>query len=371
MAKKLFLSLLLGSLSLDVTPLFAANESTPHENITPKNEVCDAPPPNSLLLTSIASGYVNLAWIPSVPGATHRLAVYREVSPGIWILLATYTPVPGNSFAVPGLTAGTYKINAATICTSGESGPNGDDLLFRIIDLMTAGRIPIAPAPIDCGQLINPLDFVWFGFKVQEIGTENLSVFEFTRVGDQGQIRRVGNNPIKAVDDGGNAPIVGQPPIKTKSPILIHDKSKQHPNVGHVALKRGFSPTGVELFGFCNDENPWKPTYQFTVLTAKAIVDSPPPPPQGQGLTQSIVLERFSAKNPFANSLTIFIPESLTASTEATVRIFALNGQLVLIQKLDLHSIQASLITETLLPGMYMLQIESDIETQTLKIVKF
>ncbi len=373
MANKLFFALLFCTLHLTLTPVFAAHGSAPSENASLKNDLCDAPAPDSFRVTSIGSGYANLAWIPAWTGATHTLVVFLQDSSGGWTNLATYLSVPGSSYSIPVSAPGSYKVLNATNCTSGETSFRNSEVEFKLIDLTTAGRVPLNPTPVyNCNQ-IDYLNHKWVGFRVKEKASGLSNLFEFQVEGPTGLVKRVANNPIVAVDGNGIFPI-GNQHLSVGFSFQMDDKSKEEPPIGFVEITQyylGQSPT----IGLCIDlDNPmqWKPAYEFTALTAQSVVTNVPPGGgTGNGLTRSNVDDKCTAQSPFTNNLTIFIPETLSESEEATLLLLNMNGDLVLKQKFDLGNTQASFFTESLFPGLYILQIESDHEMQALLVVKF
>ncbi|MFN0216715.1 MAG: fibronectin type III domain-containing protein, partial [Saprospiraceae bacterium] len=167
MAKNILLTLFFCGTSLVFTPVFASNEPL---LLGFNQEVCTAPAPDSFRITGIGGDFIALAWNPVWVGAIHTLEVLENDGTGGWIPLDTFPDLPGGSFTVEGLNAGTeYRFILATNCASGETSEIKTiiDGITLIVDLVINGRNPVSPVPIDCAAL--PLNKNWVGFKVEYV----------------------------------------------------------------------------------------------------------------------------------------------------------------------------------------------------------
>lgn len=368
MAKKFFFALLLCAFPIASNWMFAGNGNVLPEKTFHKIDDCNAPPPDSFRVVGMNADGVTLSWLPEVLESTHNIVLFIEEINGTWTTLETYPSVSGNSHTFVGLGVGSYKARIRTNCPSGGLGPGWDDVVFRIIDLMTAGRVPVNPQPITCNQ-IDYLNHEWVGFSVKELATGRTNLFEFDPDGTFGHIRRLYNNPIVAVDENGDFPTNGTPPLQVSFTFQIDDKSKSTAVERRIGFVE-FSQTSSFIIGLCKDlDNPvqWKSGYEFTALTAEATILNQG---GGAGLVRPNYQETFLALSPFSDNLTIFSPESITKDTEATVFLFDSNGQLILSQVFNLTNSQNSISTEHLHAGVYFLQIRTENETQTLKAIK-
>ncbi len=375
MAKKIFFLLLLGILTLELSPICATNVLVKPEKITHTLDDCDAPPPTNFQVVNISFGYVNLSWVPNFPGATHKIVVYREENTGNWTTIATYSSVPGASYGIPSPPAGSYKATIATNCTTGGTGQGEDQALFRIIDLTTAGRIPLNPTPVDtCGQ-IDYLNHKWVGFKVTEKATGIFNFFEFKQVDKSGIVKRVMDNPIVAVANDGSFPIGGQILEVLGSTFRMEDKSKLGNNkfIGYVLATYGNNGQ-FPYVGLCINVNnppvPWKTEYEFVALTAEGVVTEFPGG-TGQGLSDPNHGGNFIAQSPFTNDLKIFVPKDYLETNEGIIDLLDVKGQLILSSKFNFENSEISFQTEFLLPGLYFLQVKTIQNIQTISVLKF
>jgi len=376
MAKKIFFSLLLSTFSLSLTA-FHATGGPIHAVEKTKYEVCDAPAPGNFHVESISSGYASLAWIPAWPGATHTLVLYFQNNSGGWIHLATYLSVPGGSYSVPVSTPGSYKATIATNCDSnGETSSIISELPFKIVELITGGRKPGNPTSWgECAE-INKNNYDWVGFQVTKIGTGIFNQFEVTL---DGQVKRVYDplNPhqIAAIDDVGQWPGSGVPSLGTPNPFRIAEIKPNgdpaFPVIGWV----GFGSPNLPFINLCKvntSEKPWNPAYSFTILTTQVTMKfaEGAVSRKEDGLQNVTILNPFSIENPFTRHLNVFLPEPFLEEKKATIHLLDTKGQLVLKHTFVLMGTQFSFPTEWLLPGVYILQLETDQETQVFKVIK-
>lgn len=372
MAKKSYFFALLNTLVFSLSPIFEAQGANGPES-SPLLTQCDAPAPDSFRLTSIESDIVNLAWHPVWHDAIHTVVLFKEEDTGSWTNLEVFSNVPDSSYSIHGLSAGSYRISIATICDSnGITSNNYSGVEFKIIELTTAGRIPLNPSIVEDCSAIEYLNHEWVGFRVREIETGINNLFEIQLRGSVSLVRRVRDNPIVAVDGDGEFP-VGNQRLTVSHSFQIDDKSKPLSNqeIGFVRIMSGTQPNPT--IGICQDlNNPvqWKPSYEFTALTAETVVVSFPPGGSTQGMVRPTIIDGFTAQNPFSNSLTISHTTPVNEAQNVTLHLFDATGKNILTQTFDLNNSQVTLQTNQVIPGIYFLRIKSKDKIQILKVIK-
>lgn len=372
MTKKIFYTLFFFAFLFWNSPIFAHNSSVPLASRSLDALVCDAPAPDSFRVTGIASDLVSLEWTPVWNGATHSLIVFRQDSTGEWANSGNYSFVQGEAYSIYGLKAGSYKVLIATICPSGETSFKTAEVLFKIIELTTAGRIPIAPVATDCAQ-IDYQNHLWVGFRVKEIETGKSNLFDVQIDALSAQIMRVSNNSIVAVNSDGLFP-VGIEKYVVNSSFRMDDKSKPEnlQIIGYVLLKQDFSgptPT-IKLCVDANAPVPWKSEYKFTALTAENVSSTAPPGGTSSGLVRPTITNIYSAQTPFTNSLMVFTSENSLESRLITIQLFDPTGRLVQSENIDMLSTPYSLNTTSIPSGVYFLKIGTSHDYQTIKVIK-
>jgi len=380
MAKFFLVTLISCTLQLTFTPAFAVNEPARPPKVDPELHFCDAPAPDDFHVANIGSDFVSLAWVPAWVGAVHTLEISIEDS-GNWDVLFVNYDVPDALYTLHNLEPGYYRARIATNCSTGETSSILSEVLFRfkIIDLLTAGRIPKNPVMVADCENIDYLNHEWVGFEVTEDETGISNLFEFTYTyGEIPVLKRVSyNHPIVAVDSDGKYPSIEDPFLKAYVPFRMDHFNEWDPNIviniGYVICRDNFSATPT--ITLCKDEdNPileWKPEYSFTALTAEDIVSDAPNSGSIDKSVRSVVdIVKFKAQSPFNESLNVFIPQVLSDHSKATIRLLNSNGQMTMFYNLDLNTSLISLPTASLFPGVYILQIETNLDVQFLKIVK-
>ncbi len=376
MAKNLLLALLVSTLSFASTSIVAAFEATPSKNPILKSDECVAPPPDNFHVTRIGSSDVDLAWTPAWAGATHTIAVFFQDESSAWTDWAIYYDIPGDSYTISGLTPGSYKISNATNCTTGERSVFDSEITFKVIELSTAGRIPINPSPVSDCSMVNYLTHNWVGFRVKEIATGRSNLFEFQMEGSVALVKRVFENQIVAVNSDGEFPI-GPQHLGIGSSFQIDDKSNpnEEQSIGFVKITQ-YGGNLLPFIGICKDVNnppiQWKSNYEFTAFTAESAIVATPSGGSGtgQGLIRPRFDSKFIAQSPFTNNLMVFVLNPLSEIDEATIYLLDSKGTVLLTQKLNMQSEEAFISTESILPGLYVLKIKSKQGVQTLKVLK-
>lgn len=382
MANKLLFAVLFCTLQLGIDPIFVFNNSVAPKKLTLKIIDCNAPAPDSFHINISGSDLVSLGWMPVWMGAIHTLEVSKKVSDN-WVVLFTDYNVPGDSYLFSDLDPGYYKARIATNCSTGVTSLNVRELFFefKIIDLSTAGRIPKNPVSRgECSE-IDYLSHEWVGFQVREIGTENSNLFEIELpVGPyyaSALVKRVHDNPIVAVNEDGQFPVSGGPLKKVISPFRMDDKSKPQPTIGYIIFNRNADINHPPIIFLCKDTDnitqSWKSEYEFTIMTAEdVIVDYPAPPGinTDKSILDTIIYSGYKAQSPFKESLNLFVSSIDSECGKTIFRLFNTNGQVVLLYEADLHNSHICLPVATVLPGIYLLHIKNDCETETIKVIK-
>jgi hypothetical protein len=372
---------LVATLQLTFTTVYAFNGQDSFEKSTVQFDYCDAQAPDNFQVVSIGSDLVSLGWIPAWPGAIQTLELSVENS-GNWVPIFSENNVLGASYTLNELNPGYYKAKIRTNCPSGEASSLYSEVLFdfKIIDLSTAGRIPKDPVVVEDCENIDYLKHEWVGFKVTKIATGLSNIFEFKFIEGQGpSIKRVlYDSPIVAVNYNGIFPTSAVPNIKAFTPFRMDDKNAENPddliNIGFVLC---FEPyLSIPIITLCKDENnpivSWKPEYSFAAMTAESVTTDYPPNSSVTDKTvqNALIYDKIKVQSPFKESLNIFFPQIFSEGSMAKIRLFNTNGQRILSFSFDLNSSQISIPISSILPGIYILQIETDFEVQVFKVEK-
>ncbi len=372
MAKKLVLLMLLSVFQLTSRQISATNTLKLSNNPVHKIDLCDAPAPENFQAAGIENGNVNLSWEPAWAGATHTLEVFHEDGSGGWANIYTLDNVPGSTYTLPELTLGSYRATIATNCSSGEASSKNAPIEFKIIDLLTGGRIPLNPVEVNACEGINMNNYHWVGFRVSKLGTPISTLFEITL---SGEVKRVGTtNQIVATNKFGVFPIPpGLPSVLTLSPFRLVDRDPAlKVEIGYLDFVQPNWNFPIVRLCVNNDPVQWKAEYRFTALTANATVNysSGFGIDPSQGIDKSIIPESIKAENPIKNTITLFIPQKFIDSSQAFLEVINEKGQLVSEYKFTLESNQVNYPAERLSPGIYFLKAKTTTETIILKVVK-
>ncbi len=378
MAKKFLFSTLLGIFTLTLA-IASGLPNTPNAKFCAA-EVCEAPPPDSLRVTSIGGTSVSLAWVPAWPGATHLLTVSQLDSIGEWVPVIIFDNVSGSTLTVDSLSSGKeYRIRMATKCPNGESSEftTSVDFLTSIVELTLAGRTPQNPTPIGCTG-IEYQSHHWLGFRVSGPGASNIFEVVVNEESDSplAYIRRVFTaNTIVAVGPGNLfptpiIPLVENVPLPFK---MIRVNTEE--NIGAIDIvKHSTNPPSIDI---CKNVQvlPWKPEYTLTILTAKEVVVIPGGGGGGTGTGQGFGTDPlgtyFKIQNPFLENIQVFVPDEKELEMGVTLRLFDTNGKIIKTQLFETGDTGLILPVPGLPPGMYILQIQTMHETQSHMVFKF
>ncbi len=374
MAKKFLFSTLLGIFTLTLATA-SGLPNTPNAKFCAA-EVCEAPPPDSLRATSIGGTYVSLEWEPAWPGATHLLTVSELDSIGEWVPVIVFDNVSGSTLTVDSLSSGKqYRFRMATKCPNGESShiTTFIDINTIIVELTLGGRTPNNPSMIGCSGILYK-NHPWLGFRVSGNGASQ--IFEVVVNGDSNYpmayIKRVNSsNNIVAADENLQYPILSAPlvdnvelPFKVYRPLIEEV-------VGHIGMeKHATNPPSLDI---CINEKkiPWNPEYTLTILTAKETVVNPGGGGgTGQGLGAEPLDTYFRVQNPFQDNLQVFVHHEYDSEEVFTLRLFDTGGKIIKTQQFEALDTRLSIPVPGLPTGMYILQIQTTLETQSFMVFK-
>ena len=378
---KFLLSTLLFCINLFIlTPASATNYRDIPENSSHPAEVCDAPAPDSLRVTSKGGSFISLAWKPAWEGANHVVYVSEKNDLGGWTAQKTFPNVPGNSLTVDSLKGGKqYRFRIATKCPSGEPSELTAfvDDQTTIVELTLIGRNPKDPKEVSCTGIYYQ-SHKWIGFRVSGEGESN--VFE-VQVNENSSspvayIRRViTENPIVAADNSGSFPNNFLPIIPNvfapfRISRLFANNNPQPELIGRVEIILHKNPPSVD---FCieNGQYPWKNNYQFIPMTAEETILIP----TGggikiQGFAKEPATQRVQAQNPFDDGLHVFFPTNFSDLGKVSIKLLNFNGQIVLEQRVELTSSEFTVPVGKLSTGIYFLVVETEKELQVIKVYK-
>ncbi len=380
MAKFFLIAMLLSINPYLFNQVFAKPSSGFPEKNTFVTEICNAPAPDSFRITSNGGSFITLSWKPVWEGASHVLFISQRDSSGGWTAQSIFPNVLGSSITVDSLEGGKeYRFRIATKCPSGDPSELMAfvDGIALIVELTLIGRTPKNPQPIDCHG-IDYTKHPWLGFRIAGEGYSRLFEVKINGVNEDpyGSVDRVNpenhivaSNMLFLFPDNFN-PIIYKVPLTFR----IIDITTQTPlPIGLVNINPILTtPNKIDLCNITTDPfNPWKNGYSFTVLFANEVVVVPPGGGiGGQGFGKDPIKDRFTAQNPFNESLNIYTPDWHSNDSPTTIRILNMNGQLIFTQTFEFIDQQVSIPLEWLSPGMYFLDIQSINETEVLKIVK-
>jgi len=390
MAKKLFLSLLFSTFLLDYAPILANIDSFQSKKDTFLNEQCDVPAPDSFRFTDAGTNFIDLAWHPSWNDATHTLIVQKENISGGWTTQNSYYNIPGSSYTVSNLEyRSKYRFIIATNCVTNNTPSTKvayfDHIAF-ILDLTIQGRTPTNPTvvPGSC-PAISYQAYNWVGFKVETINgfAPTSTFYEFSpgvdinsgslypiikRVNPSGPIFAVGATPVGST----TFPKVPSPKIirilGSTSFLIRHYLSETDwIIVGNVRVNLVESNNGNTV-QICIDDPNWNQAYNLVPLTAQ-IANGFAALSTGEG-SKSQFFSEFTAQNPFASTLNLFVPKYFLAEERILIRLLTSTGQLILEQSPEISDGSIAIPTTLVTPGFYILQIETTYGTKTIKVVK-
>jgi len=380
MARNLLFTLLFNLFFLAPASVFGFHGDGSLGLLPIKEEVCEAPAPDSFRITSIGGNFISLAWTPAWQGATHVLTVSEKNASGGWNTQYIVPNVEGSTYTVDSLKGGKeYRFRIATKCSSGDPSELSAsvDGIALIVELTLLGRTPKNPTPVSChGIEVNKHN--WVGFRVAGEGESNLFELQVNGIDSIpfSYIRRViTENKIVAADSQGEFPTIIIPVIDlVPLPIKILRLGNIIPEeIGLVNIEVIQSdPLKINLCVDNSDPNkPWNSEYTFTALTAKQTIVIPSGGINGsQGYGVGPNIGTFRVQNPIIDNLHLFIPEEFEMCRNASIRLFNSDGQLVFENNLEYLSSHISFSVEWLQVGVYILQIETSSKVETLKVIK-
>ncbi len=381
MAKRIHFKLFFISICLFCTQLLAFTGIVPSLATPLQSEPCTAPPPDSFHVTSRGPNFISVAWIPAFSGATQTLTVLTKVNSNTWIVFDTYYNIPGSSYTINGIDfEAECKLEIATDCSSGEPSTEISIIIDKIIvELTTAGRVPVNPQPISCTNIPIPTSSSeWIGFQVIRAGLIPQNIFEikviqvnpeFTRI----QIKRAyENNVVLAVNEDGTAP----PPtvdMKTNPFKIIMRTLYNDIFIGKLSVTKNSS--FIDLCKF-NSIPSWDNSFTFTVMKATMPNNMSTPPvfenndwPDSARFLPTPC--KISAESPFDETLRVFFNSQENWNSQSIkIKLLNIDGQTILEEKVQPPFEQFLFHVEGISSGIYILRIEDEDAIQTLKVMK-
>jgi hypothetical protein len=362
MAQKNHLTAFFFAFSSILATLFANN---PLHNLSLNsgdNLYCDAPAPEDFEVTDQGQDFVTLGWTPAIAGATHTLLVYQLDTTGGWIQIFGNNSVPGNSYTLYDLPAGSYEARISTNCASGEASIYHAEVSIKIIELTTIGRIPINPVVVTNCNTINYLDNMWVGFRITEIASGRYNFFEFDYANSR--VKRVftPNRPIVATDESGNFPTDIES-IFVGEFFKLQDKKYTNLTIGEVII----TDLAFPLVGICiKNIGTWNANYRFEALIAESTYPFPPPP---QSKINSNSIGGIEHMYLTDYELSIQIP-SIKPETSGHLYIYTIDGKIINSQSFQVNNYILKIKTNNLPNGNFIGCLITDDQTFTIRLTK-
>ncbi len=384
MAKKVLFALLFCGLLQVSSSSYAANLPLSTESTTLNIDQCDAPAPDSFRVTVASSTFVTLAWRPVWVGATQTLTLLvKENQSSSWIPVDTFFNVSGTSFTVPISQYDLSKVGflISTNCNNGETGTDTkltSPPIGFILDLTLGGLNPSNPTVVETCSFFSYSEDTWMGFAISANGApaSGTNTFQLKVQGDLVIIKKVLPAPLVVGDFNHHHPKDPAPEhiLFADMPrrFLAYQITEENSflNIGGMLVELAEAEKAIKV---CKSPMPfWNNNYTLKVLIQ-------PPPGNDSNFGENRFEEhtdknyKFVVQTPFVASLNIFTPQSISndqAAINIRCSLWNTRRQLVLEQSFDSFSNQISIPTETLLPGFYVLQIETVNEVHTFKVIK-
>jgi hypothetical protein len=341
-------------------------------------------PPAGLLVTQVGPSWIDLMW-PSVSGVAQYHLVTYEASSGSVVSDMLVNQVPGVTMSarVNGLTPGnSYYAKIWSICPSENGNSQSESyavtppVLIPILDLVQTGfqtcqdmaswpegnevLFDLPPgAPANCTFAWNPTPTY---FRIKKVGSSNVAM-EFS-VEVQGTMAIIRNNTFDSdCCNGLNKYFFGE---ETSEFVTIAYNTANSLKA-RITIKHSppTSPNGL-LYRTLDTDNKID---EFKIY--KLI----PPPETNCSADRSDVpvtttTDALSASpNPFTNTLEVKIPYA-TPENDVKVSLYDLQGRLMLSEKTTGGTQIHSLSTADLLPGLYLLRVDTGDRSETIKVVK-
>lgn len=354
-------------------------------------EQCNLPAPDSFRITQTGGEFINLAWKPVFPGATHQLTIMESDGAGGYVTILVENHVPGDTYIADDLLPGTgYRFVLATKCPSGDPSEVKTiiDGITLIVDLTILGRQPVNPSPTSTCEYI-PLGYNWVGFKVIGLDGDEFieSDFELVFTNDalinsnfnpRVKVKRVGLfNQIVASDEFDIYPKCNEPTlfdVSTKFKILkLIAGGPNKEVIGYVNLSLSF---GTSSFSVCPDLKdmifPWKPN--FDVIPIVSQKSGPPQLCPEDKLTQRELTDMtkgFYFLNPFNDHLAIKIDKNYFDVEEVNLMLIDMFGRILIDSVIDISKDNEHYVSsEFINSGVYTLVVNSPSITLSKTIIK-
>jgi hypothetical protein len=382
MVKKVQSALLIILLFHVFTPIEASNYSVANDSLV-SAFFCDAPAPDSFLVISRGPDFIELGWNPAWIGATHTLIAFTNTNTNggtTWTVLDTFYNVIGTSYTVNGIPFETHcRFLLATNCASGEAG-NGVVLEPSkvILELETSGRIPIDPVVVSCSD-IDLNEHEWVGFRVKHKNGNpfELNIFELIITEDPiyYHIKIKRSSDLTNIYASNDQYIWPDPTRFPPNPFKIVKYNPGNPfvDIGRVGVTINFSNFHAKL---CQALNPiWNQQYDYDVLVADHAKAGSAGNVDLDGRNQSDTMvysnTKFRVLSPFNDVLSIFASGLNHIEREVTIKLFNINAQILLDEKITANTYgNIAIPVNSLGAGMYILRLELENENQIFRIIK-
>lgn len=351
-----------------LTPLKSNNivGSAPAE----MEDVCTLAPPAVFTIVQVGTTWADVTWSP-VPGAVgYHIKTYESVSGNLVNDMFVTNVI--NGAKITGLAPDvSYFSKIWSVCSGQEDGPTAktsSEFRTIIIDYVAQGYTH--PAGIEnwsafCGNLglggcnyvyqNNGLSRTYFIIKKNDdyniqlhfsLNVENHITMVRANTADPDYL-----NGKFSFDDDGNFLYIyyGNPGVKIATL-----------SISHV----GLSPTGL----FFRVQNGNLPGY---------TIDRLDPPGMGFNTSDNGNEKEYlksttflsASPNPFTNTIDLQIPYA-TPENDVNIHLYDLQGRLMLSEKTPSDTQIRILPSETLLPGLYLLRVNTGDKTETIKVMK-
>ncbi len=398
MANNFFFFLLFCTTILFTSPLFAENDLEKHTSSSTQLDLCDMPPPDSGRITVTGYNFISMEWTPVWVGATHTLVtLYQANDSSSWVPVDTFLNVVGSSFTYENLqfASDKYGFLISTNCPGGEPGTEFNFIsppISVILELTIGGVTPVNPMLMPECTPMKIGSSSWLGFYIS--GAKGLSspnnYFEVTWNGGYAIVKRVLYSPVVAGTGEYDYPQLppndkikfyyGNPKSVSFHTFKINGEDV-FTDIGPIRIIH--TSDGVDqYFTFCKAQpTTWNSEYILRSVMAST---------NGEGTTYSSSRDskeflqtygenplihlndskNIRVQNPFQNSLNIYLPSLPIPNGQCSIRMWDINGRLVLENFIDLEDKNITIPTTFLPAGTYFLRITTDSYAETVKILK-
>lgn len=360
-----------------------SNEILPPSQIIQLDDNCNLPPPSSLNVDLIGSGWVNVSW-PAVFGAAqYKLQVYDGQS-GLPVGAAVY--VPGNSTSAQLSTIGcgnTAYVGIQTVCTNHEVSSTQtltDKFDTIILDLVVSGfSSNNGHASCQLSTSVNtscsiPWSSTQTPFNVSYYHNNTLAYsrdFSLSVIGGGGLSNHVKLQMGANGNTGQNIYFLGQDDPTGSHFIYIYKRDNVNSDdisqmsliaTLSVAYPGANSQVGYPYLLSWNDTN-------GTVSQMHEAFSGPADDRLNENGHATGSMQAVAAPNPFTDQLHLNLPQTKDPNG-TTIHLYDLLGARKITYEVPGDLTECTINTTQLTPGVYFLHIEADGKSQTIRVVK-